>query len=139
MKQNGAIVREIMNPRLLYVRDGDRMTLVRAQILKFGVTGVPVLDDAHRPVGFVSLRDLSDDDERVHVSCPAVTVRDTDTIEAAAKRLATSTLHHLVVVDARGVAVGMVSAVDLLRAFAGVPSQHPPRFDSPAILPPDER
>lgn len=139
MNQSGAIVREIMNPRLLYVCDGDRTTLVRAQILKFGVTGVPVLDEAHRPVGFISLRDLADDDERVHVSCPAVTVRDTETIEEAAKRLAASTLHHLVVVDAGGVAVGMVSALDLLRALAGVPSQHPARFDSPAVLPPDER
>lgn len=124
-------VRDIMNPKLLYVRDGDRMTPVRAQILRYGVTGVPVLDDDHRPVGFVSLRDLATEEDQVRVSCPPVTVRDTESIEAAARKLAESTLHHLVVVDAKGIAVGMVSAVDLLRALVGVPPKHPPRFETP--------
>jgi CBS domain-containing protein len=126
-----SIVRDIMNPKLLYVRDGDPMTPVRAQIIRYGVTGVPVLDDDHRPVGFVSLRDLSTDEDQVRVSCPAVTVQDTETVANAARKLAESTHHHLVVVDDRGVAVGMVSAVDLLRELVGVPPRHPPRFATP--------
>ncbi len=121
-------VRDIMNPKLLYVREGDRMTLVRSQIVKFEVTGVPILDESHRPVGFVSLRDI-DTDGSVHVSAPVATVRDNDSIEDGAKKLAASTCHHLVVVDAKGMAVGMVSAVDFLRAMTGTAVRHPPRFD----------
>lgn len=122
-------VRDIMNARLLYVRDGDRMTLVRSKIIQFGVTGVPVLDENHRPVGFVSLRDIDSDGHTVKTSEPAITVRDTDTIEAGAKKLAESDCHHLVVVDAKGEAVGMVSAVDFLREMTGVAVRHPRRFD----------
>jgi CBS domain-containing protein len=51
-------VADIMNPKLLYIREGDRRSMARGQILRFGVTAVPVLDDGHRPVGIVSLRDL---------------------------------------------------------------------------------
>jgi CBS domain-containing protein len=121
-------VRDIMNPRLLYVRDGDRMTLVRSKILQFGVTGVPILDETHRPVGFVSLRDFDVTGHDARPSAPAITVRDTDTIDDGAKTLAESACHHLVVVDASGAAVGMVSAVDFLRALTGVAVRHPPRF-----------
>lgn len=124
------IVKDIMNPQLLYVQDGDRMTLVRREILRFGVTAVPVLDDEHRPVGFVSLRDLADEEEQTRISAPVETVREDETIEAGARKLALSTLHHLVVVDARGVAVGMVSAVDFLRALVGVGPFHPTAFDA---------
>jgi CBS domain-containing protein len=122
-------VRDIMNAKLLYVRDGDRMTLVRSTIVQFGVTGVPVLDENHRPVGFVSLRDIDGEGHRIRTSEPAVTVRDTDSIADGAKKLAASSCHHLVVVDEKGVAVGMVSAVDFLRALTGVEVRHPPRFD----------
>ena len=122
-------VREIMNPKLLYVRDGDRMTLVRSQIIKYGVTGVPVLDEIHRPVGFVSLRDLvSMEQDRVRVSAPVMTVHQDDSIDAAAQKLAATDYHHAVVVDDDGVAVGIVSAVDFLRALTSIPARHPARF-----------
>ena len=106
------------------------MTLVRSHIVKFGVTGVPVLDEWHRPVGFVSLRDIGLDGDLGHIriSTPVATARDTDPIDVAAKRLAETECHHLVVVDQKGEAVGMVSAVDFLRALTGTPSRHPPRF-----------
>lgn len=124
------VVKDIMNPQLLYVRDGERMTLVRRQILSFGVTGVPVLDDEHRPVGFVSLRDLADEEDRIHISAPVETIREDEAVEAGARKLALTTLHHLVVVDTRGIAVGMVSAVDFLRALVGVGPFHPTTFDA---------
>jgi CBS domain-containing protein len=123
-------VRDIMNPTLLYVRDGDRMTLVRSRILQFGVTGVPVLDDLHRPVGFVSLRDIpTDRDDRIRVTAPVLSARDTEPLAKAARRLAESTFHRMVVVDGSGIAVGMVSAVDFLRALTGAPLRHPDRFE----------
>jgi CBS-domain-containing membrane protein len=124
-----ATVAEIMNPKLLYVRDGDRLSLVHSQILRFGVTAVPILDETHRPVGVVSLRDLSPDEDQVRVSSPANTVRDTASIEEGARALADADVHHLVVVDRDGVAVGMVSALDFVRAFVAQPPRHPAAFE----------
>jgi CBS-domain-containing membrane protein len=122
-------VRDVMNPKLLYIRDGDRPSLARRHILSFGITAVPVLDDTHRPVSIVSLRDLDREGDDVVPSGPVVTVRDSDTIEDAAKKLAESDFHHFVVVDDKGVAVGMVSSVDFLRALLGMESRHPRSFD----------
>lgn len=125
------LVRAIMNPTVLYVRDGDRMTLVLSQILAYGVTGVPVLDEEHRPVGFVSLRDIaSSGDERTRVTSPVFCVGAEDRVDSAARALAEAGYRHAVVVDSAGVAVGMVSAIDFLRALVGLPGRHPPRFGS---------
>jgi CBS domain-containing protein len=121
-------VSEIMNPKLLYIQEGDRLTLARAKILEFGVTAVPVLDEAHRPVGVVSLRDLARGDEHITATVPAIVVREDAPIEEGALALATGSVHHLVVVDGEGAAVGMVSAVDFVRAFLGLPSIHPEPF-----------
>ena len=122
-------VAEIMNPKLLYIREGDRLSLARMQIMKFGVTAVPVLDELHRPVGVVSLRDLSREDHRVEASRPAKTVRGDASLEDGARVLVDAGVHHLVVVDDAGVAIGMVSALDLVRAFVGAPPHHPTAFE----------
>lgn len=122
-------VSEIMNAKLLYIGERDRLSLARRFILQFGVTAVPVLDDEHRPVGVVSLRDIERDGDEVQPSSVVATVKDTDSIDVAARKLADSDYHHLVVVDAKGVAVGMVSAVDFLRALLDMPPRHPKAFD----------
>jgi CBS-domain-containing membrane protein len=123
------LVRDIMNPKLLYIRDGDRLGLARRQILRFGVTAVPVLDETHRPVGMVSLRDLADDEDQIKVSVPVATVRADIDVQAGAKELAVTGYHHLVVIDDKGVAVGMVSAIDFVRALVGVEVTHPEKFE----------
>lgn len=123
-------VRDIMNSKLLYIRDGDRLSLARRHILSFGVTAVPVLDETHRPVAMVSLRDLDLEGDEVEAKGPVASVRDTDPIELAAKKLAESDFHHFVVVDEKGVAVGMVSSVDFLRALLGMEVRHPHSFDN---------
>src|SRR5262245_31322457 len=74
MNADGTVA-NIMNPKLLYIREGDRLALARAQILKFGVTAVPVLDEAHRPVGLVSLRDLQGEDPQLSAYSPVCIVR----------------------------------------------------------------
>ncbi|HEY8075302.1 MAG TPA: CBS domain-containing protein, partial [Labilithrix sp.] len=122
-------VREIMNTKLLYIREGDRISLARKQIVDFGVTAIPVLDETHRPVGMVSLRDLERGGEHVEPNGSVVTVRAGDPIDAGARLLAESPYHHLVVVDDVGVAVGIVSSVDFLRAILEMPPQHPAAFD----------
>lgn len=123
-----AKVADIMNPKLLYVRDGDRLALARGQMLKFGVTAVPILDDTHRPVGEISLRDLAREVGRITATGHVVTVRADATVEEGAAVMARTDAHHLVVVDDLGVAVGMVSAVDFVRAFLGHEPRHPEAF-----------
>lgn len=122
-------VADIMNPKVLYIREGDRLTLARRKILEFGVTAVPILDDTHRPVGVVSLRDLDKDPERPSTSGTVVSVRGDASVEDAAKKLADENVHHLVVIDELGVAIGMVSSLDVVRAFVGMPASHPSTFD----------
>lgn len=121
-------VADIMNSKLLYIEEGDRLTLARAQILKFGVTAVPVLDKAHRPVGIVSLRDLLGGDGEASASEPVRTIRSDVSLAEGALALAEYGVHHLVVVDEHGAALGMVSALDFVRAMVGHSVQHPPAF-----------
>jgi len=122
-------VADIMNPKVLYIREGDRLTLARRKILEFGITAVPILDDTHRPVGVVSLRDLDSDPERPSTTGTVVSVRGDASVEDAAKRLADENVHHLVVIDELGVAIGMVSSLDVVRAFVGMAASHPSTFD----------
>jgi CBS domain-containing protein len=122
-------VRDIMNPQLLYAPEGEPLHVLRAKLLRFGVSGAPVLDAAYRPVGFVSLRDFSADGATARVTRPVVTTRDDELVESAARALADADLRHLVVVDAAGRAVGVVSALDFVRALAGLAPRHPARFD----------
>lgn len=123
-----ASVSDIMNPTLLYIRDGDRLALARAKIIEFGVTAVPILDEEHKPVGVVSLRDLQRPETDVEGTRPARVVEGSVSVEAGARMLAEAGVHHLVVVDAEGVAIGMVSSVDFVRALVGLPPLHPERF-----------
>jgi CBS-domain-containing membrane protein len=123
-------VADIMNPKLLYIEEGQRLSLARAQILKFGVTAVPVLDAAHRPVGEVSLRELAEEDGHVTASAaPVRTVLSTALLAEGARVIAEYGVHHLVVVNEHGVSVGMVSALDFVRALVGYPVQHPAAFE----------
>ena len=122
-------VRDIMNPQLLYVSEGDPCEVVRAKLDRFGVSGAPVLDAAYRPVGFVSLRDFTGDRTTVRAMRPAVTTRDDEPVESAARALAEANLRHFVVVNAAGRAVGVVSALDFVRALSGLPPRHPACFN----------
>jgi CBS domain-containing protein len=119
-------VRDIMNPTVVYLREGSRAAIALKPILEFGITAVPVLDEDERPVGIVSLRDLMKaPNERPEVSRQVFSVHDDANVDTAAKVLAESGVHHLVVIDGHGCAVGMLSALDVLRAISGLPPKHP--------------
>lgn len=119
-------VQEIMSRDLVYLTRGARASLALPQILRFGITAVPVLDEEHRPIGVVSLRDLvGDADIDAAMTTPARSILMGATIEDAARALAESGYHHVVVVGTDGRAVGIVSSVDLLRALVGLPPRHP--------------
>ncbi len=124
-------VRDCMNPELVYLREGERKQLALRPILEFGITAVPVLDDEHKPVGLVALRDLVD---RKHspptATEPARTVRVDDSLEGAARAMAQANVHHLVVVDSSGKAAGMISSLDVIRGLLGMNAQHPKAIES---------
>lgn len=118
-----------MNSELAYARPESSDEVIRELILAYGITAVPILDAKHYPIGVVSLRDLIDPGKRDRrMSSPAVTIAVTATLDEAATMFCESGLHHLVVVDEKGVAVGMVSLIDVLRGLRGVLASHPKAF-----------
>jgi hypothetical protein len=123
-------VQEIMNKELLAVHPDVPVSEVRALLRSFGVGATPVLDESRRPLGMISIRDVVDLDGTVRerMSRPAFCVGSSTLIEEAARRLAATEMHHLVVVDGSGAAVGIVSTLDLLRALLGMPTRHPATF-----------
>lgn len=111
------VVRDFMTPKLVYVEDGTRLRVALHPLIELGITSVPVLDSDHRPVGVVSLQDLVENPASASSTKPALQIEATASIDAAARRLADAAAHHLVVVDDDGRAVGMLSSLDVVRAF----------------------
>jgi CBS domain-containing protein len=126
------VVQEIMNAELFSLRSNDDASQAVDYVLALGITAAPVLDEEGKPVGVASLRDLLRHSAAGKVAdrmtVPALTVGAHEPIETAARRLAEHDVHHLVVVDAKGRAVGMVASVDFVRALLGLPSLHPDAF-----------
>lgn len=125
-------VQEIMNPELFSVRDGEEAGEITSYLLALGISSAPVLDDEHRPVGFVSFRDLISAPDEATVaqvmSSPVDVVPADATIDVAAELLAGQDRHHTVAVDGEGRAVGFVSVMDVMRAMLGHPFRHPSGF-----------
>ena len=130
-----ATVRDFMNPKLAYVREGDRAELALQPILDFGITAVPVVDEDDRPVGVISIRDLVDPKRKgARISAPVEKIGIDVPIAVAARALTDANVHHLVVVDADGRTAGMLSALDVVRPLLGVSAKHPraiETFDRP--------
>ena len=127
-----ATVGEIMNRELFGVSPTDSTTSALNGILALSISSAPVLDDVGRPIGVVSLRDLvgpkSGDTVASRMSAPAVVALVGSRIEDVAKLIGETGHRHLVVVDERGRAIGMVSTVDVVRALMGLPVRHPAAF-----------
>jgi CBS domain-containing protein len=124
-------VQEIMNRELFWVGPEERVEDVLGYILALGITGVPVLDAERRPIGMVSFRDLTwvgaaTVSDRMHK--PALSVRAGSAIEEAARLIAQSGFHRLPVLDEHGSAIGLVSALDVVRGLVGAPAPHPRQF-----------
>lgn len=127
-----ATVREIMNREVLSVRPEDGTAQAREALLAMGVSGAPVVDAARTPIGVVSLSDLAAvTEERLvadAMTAPAEVVPVGAPAVQAARLMAQTGRRRLVVVDDQGRLVGMVSALDALRALLGQPVRHPPTF-----------
>lgn len=123
-------VQEIMNRELLTITPDLPAQEARDLLRAFGIGAAPVIDEARRPVGMVSLRDPLErgGDTREHMRRPASCIPVSTPIEEAARHLARADTHHLVVVDSVGAVVGMLSSLDALRALLDLPARHPATF-----------
>ena len=123
-------VQEIMNRELLSIGP-DHPAREASEVLRsFHVTALPVIDEERRPLGVVSRSDPLELEGTVgtHMTQPAACIPVSMTVEEAGRQLATRDLHHLVVVDGAGKAVGMLSTLDVLRALLDIPTRHPDTF-----------
>ena len=109
--------------------EGSRPRVALQPMLELGVATIPVLDESHRPVGVVSMRDLIESHDAPKISTPVKTIQDTATIDDAAREMVDANIHHLVVVDDKGHAVGMLSALDIIRASIGAKPKHPSQLE----------
>ncbi|MCA9633433.1 MAG: CBS domain-containing protein [Myxococcales bacterium] len=124
------LVSDIMTRNVLTVSPDATVKDVAWGLRIRGVTGAPVKDGDGHLLGIVSRSDLNDP-SRVGDDVPqsngttasqAMTpalfaVRDTDTVLDAAKRMVETGTHRLVVVDADGHLVGIVTPMDVLRCY----------------------
>jgi hypothetical protein len=127
-----ATVGEIMNRELFSVRPEESADRALRYVLALGITGVPVLDAGGRPLGVASFRDLLRAEREAPVeramTSPAAVVRWWADIGEAARMIAQTGYHRLVVIDDAGKAIGIVSTLDVLRGLIGAPAPHPAAF-----------
>jgi CBS domain-containing protein len=127
-----ATVKEIMNREVFCVGPDAPAGETLHGILSLGITGAPVVDAGHRPLGMVSIRDLIRQPDEAKVSClmkaPAGVVNLSCSISEVGHRLAESGYHRMVVVDDAGCVAGVVSSLDVVRALLGHPVVHPAAF-----------
>jgi CBS domain-containing protein len=125
-------VKEIMNRELFSLHAGDSADDVLADLLALRITGAPVVDGEGRPLGVISLSDLTGprrgETAGALMTKPAAVVPTEAPIAEAGRLLAETGYHRLVVVTADGVAVGLVSALDVVRGLLGIPAMHPASF-----------
>jgi CBS domain-containing protein len=121
---------EIMNRELLAVLPEMPAQAARELLRAFAIHVVPVVDEQRHPLGMLTARALLDGNgvAAVRMTRPALCAEGSTSLEEAARLLALSDAHHLVVVDSAGMAVGIVSALDVLRAMLGIPAHHPAAF-----------
>ena len=126
-----ATVRDYMNSQLVYLREGDRVGIALRPMLDFGITAVPILDEEGCPTGVVSMRDLLDEQRPADRARHApIIIQEDASIEDAARVLAGEFVHHVVVVNAGGRAVGILSALDVIRALLALSPAHPSAVES---------
>ena len=125
-------VGDIMTTEVVAIAIDATPEQAAALLTSHEVSGAPVTQMG-RVVGVVSLRDLvlahdqnlrTVDDVMTRV---AYAVKPTDRVTIAARLMLTEEIHRVVVVNELGEAVGMLSAIDVMRALIG--DDHPVAVD----------
>lgn len=117
-------VAEIMDPDFFYASQNDSIGQLLHDMAALGLASTPVLDLQGHPLGMATARDI-DGCRRVEelseqLQQPVVSVHQNTPIDVAARTLAEHDSDCLVLLDDRGVAVGALRALDLLRAVLGL-------------------
>jgi CBS domain-containing protein len=114
-----------MNPGVLTCASATTLRDVARMMSMHRIHAVVVLgnDSGLRPWGVVSDLDLvgaigTDADAGAIAASPVVTVTEDVTVEHAATLLAENETSHLLVVDDAGLPIGVLSTLDVARAFA---------------------
>jgi CBS domain-containing protein len=132
-------VLECMSSRVLTVFEHDIAIRAFEKMIEYNVCGLAVVDGEGRCVETISLRDLKviqhdamlftrlyykvkellqhiklDAQERQNRPPELVSIRPTDTLEIAIKRIHQNRIHHLFVLNQRGAPIGILSIKDIL-------------------------
>lgn len=134
------VVREIMTRQLFSCVPGEGADGALEYLMMLNIHAAPVLDeDTHEPIGMISLSDLTGDLRELTVgdrmSYPAAFVLQSAPASEAARIIAHTGFHHLVVVDGEHRAVGFVSAIDVIRAQEGWTRPGAPPVEPPPAAP----
>jgi hypothetical protein len=117
------IASEMMDREFFYASQADSILGLLHEMERRGLGTVPVLDPAGRPVAMASAREVEgchNVEELLGRVCQSVvSIGQQATLEEAAWALAERNADTLLLVDERGVAVGALRALDLLRATLG--------------------
>lgn len=113
---------ELMSKRLVVAKPGETLAVVEKRMSDHGIHALPVLDEFGRPEGILTTSDCGPDvppstlvEELFTDQVYQIDV-DADAREAA-RMMRDLGVHHLVVTEKDGRAVGMLSSFDLLRVI----------------------
>jgi predicted transcriptional regulator len=119
-------VDEIMTRNVLTVAPETRVDEVMWGLTMRGVGGAPVRDAAGHILGLIAKSDLANptrpsalhDATAEDVMSPVVFAVNTgDSVRDAAQRMISAGCHRLVVIDDKGHLAGIISSMDIVRAF----------------------
>ncbi|GAA1261834.1 CBS domain-containing protein [Streptomyces aureus] len=116
-------VADLMTPSAITVQRGTAFKEVARLLDEFGITALPVVDDAGHPVGVVSEADLlqkhgsGSDTAADLMSAPAVTAQPGWSVVRAARLMRKNQIKRLPVVDDQNHVIGVVSRSDLIQLF----------------------
>src|SRR5690349_1192364 len=118
-------VADVMTPGVVTILAGTPLSEAGVLLAEARVSGAPVIANDGRPLGIITRADLVDPRHRdKHAAVEeAMTrmlfaVRATDHVLSAVKLMAVEGIHRVVVIDAANALVGVVTAMDVLRAIA---------------------
>lgn len=125
---HAATAADIMNPGPVSIADTDTVPEAVEFLTKRGFGAAVVIDAAGHPIGVVTKTDLlnhtrhrkpglePDETPITEVMTPAVfSARPDTSAHSVVEQLLETGVHHLFVMDASGVIVGVISPVDVLR------------------------
>ncbi|MFJ3583169.1 CBS domain-containing protein [Streptomyces sp. NPDC090127] len=118
-------VADLMTPTAVAVQPGTPFKEIARLLDEYGITAVPVVDEANRPIGVVSEADLlrrhaakdGPSTAAAMMSSPVVVARPSWTAVEAARLMERHRVKRLPVVDAGGHLIGVLSRSDLLQLF----------------------